>query len=409
MEPDSLNIESVTLGFATLLLIPTIIFALLAEYLTQSFQQELLENPELDREPELNKIRVGGIIVLLFQLTLFLSISEVRLAYPFLSQLYFMGVVLLQMRFQSDAERKIKPVTEKKTDDFMGIAFRAALTWMAGVGIYIVILFLCIRGSALIGDLLHTSTPVSIGLMFGGGALGVLLGLGANFLLGPTHLRRTLPAKRLEDEELKSRLSVCFQKAKLTPPQFWIIELHELKIAHLIFSGLHGGPRSFPPALFISTYTLSILTESELEAVVLNQVSRLSLKHLSRRFFFALVLILATSFLSLFSIALGRLSLGDQMSFQILGPAVALSSFIISFRLISNQIRNQEMGADLHCIQVLGASPEHLISALRKLDTPSLDNRPDLPQELMPTSPETERRIAAIQVACKEFKKDRVA
>jgi Zn-dependent protease with chaperone function len=332
----------------------------------------------------------------LFQFSLFIGSYEIRHAFPFTCQVVFCVSVLIQLWQQSKIEKKIN-ITEKKSDDLVGLIARATLAWLLGAIAYIGIVLLCMRSSIWLAEAIHASTNLSTGLFFFGGIFGVMLGLAINYALAPIHVKKVLPTSLLSDSLLQSQLETCFQKAGLKIPRFWIIELNQFHVAHTIAAGFQNGRGSLRPALFISRALLTSLPRSEFEAVILNQVSHIALRHLRKRFLLAFGLILFTTFIAIGSVVCSKLLGSEQGGLEMIGPAFALACFFFSFRLMSDQIKRQQLEADVYSVEKLGVNLDDLVQSLRKLDRP--DEKPTPKQGY----PDTERRIHLLQLYFKSI------
>jgi Zn-dependent protease with chaperone function len=188
----------------------------------------------------------------------------------------------------------------------------------------------------------------------------------------------------------------------MKPPGFWIIELKQFRVVNILSVGFQTGFRPFRPALFICRPILSLLSEQELEAVVLNEVSHLALQHLRKRFVLTSFLILATAAIAILTIAIGQKFFPKDWVADVLGPSIAFVSFLASLKYLGVQRKNHEAEGDWYSVEKLGVSPDHLISALRKLDLSTLraGSKEDI---VVPPGlpflgfPETEQRISVLQ------------
>jgi len=422
MEPDAIDLEAGAKALTVLSFIPVIVFALWAQYFESYLNQLMIKRPQFERAPEIEKVRLASLCVLLFQLSLFLGSTEFRHAYPVIIETSFTVSMLLQLWLQSRTEKKIPPTLQKQEkrprkqvenrnlnihgesipegplkeieDDLLPLALRAAMSWLIGAAIYIVILMIFIRTSSLVAQYLHAPPKVGTVILLLGGSIGVIVGLGINFALSPFHLKRMLPTKTLQDPDLQKSLEACFLKAGLKPPLFHVIELKSLQFGTSLLAGFQGGRGTLRQILFISRPALKNLSPLELKAIVLNQISHIVLHHFRKRFFFSFTLILTTTVLSVISVIIGQATVSAESAFEVIGPAVALISFFMSFRLLNDQNRQHEYEADLHSIEKLGVSLDDFASALRKLDPAPPPMTPPVSLSFL----ETERRIQAISI-----------
>lgn len=401
MEPEAADIESAIMALAAISAIPVVIYALWADYFERHVHQLTIKRPQTDYQGEVETIRITGFLVILFELALFLGSVEVRAVYPLVTLAIFGGASLVQIFLQAGLERKLVPI-EKKPDNLLELGARAALSWTLGVTIHVFILAVFIKlASWTVVKLALPALPSFI-LMICSGVLGLIGGLCLNFALSPYHLRKLLPSTPLIDSQVTSMLEKCFAKAGVTLPKFWIIELKQYRIVNILSVGFQTHLRPFRPAMFICRPILNILSDQELEAVVLNEVSHQSLRHLRKRFLLTSLLILVTAAIAILTIVVGQRFLPKEWVADVLGPTVAFISFLASLRCLGWQRKNHELEGDLYSIEKLGVSPEQLSSALRKLDLsmiklPVKEDVPVSPATPLLGFPETEERIQLIQ------------
>jgi Zn-dependent protease with chaperone function len=340
---------------------------------------------------------------------LFLGSLEIRKNIAYAPEIVLAISVMLQLVAQNSAEKKLAPPPsdetkpdEIKKDEIGRLALRVAVSWLLGGILYVLVLTLTIRASAWAAELLHLSSRTSLAVLFLGGGLGIMIGLGINFALSPLQLKKMLPTHPVEDSTLKRYLEGCFKKAGLKTPVLRIIELHTVQMRTAVLTGFKSGWGPLKQALFISRSALSALSPAEVRAIVLNQISHVVLRHFQKRFFFSFCLISGTTLMAILSVLVSENLTSAQAPLQIFGPAIALISFFVSFRILANQTKKHEFEADLHSIEKLGVPVEDFISALRKQDVPLLIHDPAIPT--LP-HPDTERRINLLLTYLSQNKK----
>lgn len=389
MEPEVIDFERAALAWAILTVIPVVIFAIWADGFGRYIKDQFIKRPQFDKEIEIEKVRTASLFVILFQFTLFLGSSEVRHAFPMFSQITFFLGVSSQLILQYLTERKIRPADQ----EIVKLVTRALISWLLGGVLYLAILIGSIKVASICAEKLHANPNLSALLILAGGISGIIIGLGINFALGPFHLKKILPTSLIIDQRLKKSLELCFTRANLKIPNILIIELTRLRVANMIFTGFQKGKGWIYPTLFISRSLLDSLSHREVETVTFGHISHVALKHLRKRFLFSLALILGTTLTSIAAVWISKVIFSPQIAFEVIGPAVALSSFFVSFKLLTQQSRNQELEADLYSIEKLGVGFDEFSQALRKLDAQEVTN----PSSMLKGFPETERRILAIQ------------
>ena len=398
MEPDVLSPELAVKALAMISAIPVVIHALWADYFGQTSEEVLKKNRE-EREPELEKIKIATILALILQFTLFLGSGDIRQVYPVYSNLIFIGSILLHLTIQSQLEKKFVPPNSQENaqgnqpEAIVPIIVRTALCWLIGLTLQILILFLSIRGGLWLGAQNHISQETSGFIALGAGIGGVALGLFLNYAFGPLYMKGILPHTPVKDPVFQEFLKSCLSKVKLDPPNFSIIELEQFRVTAVIWAGLRMGFGPFRPVLFVSRWMFNTLSLSEIEAIVLNQITHVSLRHPRKRFFLTLFLIFSTTLTALLAVALFRVVFSPQVATDFVGPLVAFLCFVSCFKVMSLQTQKHEWETDLYTVEKLGVSFEDLISALVKVDQ---QLQPD-PSSLHPIHPEVQKRVDRIR------------
>jgi Zn-dependent protease with chaperone function len=209
-----------------------------------------------------------------------------------------------------------------------------------------------------------------------GGALGVGLGLLANFALGAYHLKKILPVTAIPAGPLRDSLAECFTRHGLAAPELWRVESERREAgmpgsraeATAMIAGFNGGRWIFTPGLFISRGAIEALTTDQLRAVVLHEVSHLQLRHLRNRLLSSAALIVGLTVVATFCVFLSLVFLPEGPGRSLVSYAAAAGAMIVSFRGLSAQSRRHELEADRHAVLQLGADPDALGEALRKFD-----------------------------------------
>lgn len=476
MEPENLDLENGLRAFALLSIIPLVAFALWSEYFGRHLDALMIKRPQYEREPELQKVRMTSLCVILFLVALFIGSAEIREAFPLLSQLVFGGSVLIQLGLQTWVERKILPLHKKEgdssessdgseeeslnprsayrfridprtlrpqhhsrpegddepnqiiqptqvtqalqpklspgteaqespssrrsaqtspledlpPDDLAAIAFRAILSWSLAGASYIFVLLSCVQLFGWTAAQLHFSNRMILLAMLFGGALGVICGVALNHLFGPLQMRHILPTLRTVDGATQTLLNRCFEQTGVRPLPVTVIDVHNLPIGATQLSGFKKAPGSFAQSLFISKIALILLSPSEFQALVLNQLCRLSLKHSKKRLLLSSALILITTSLSIASVLISEKFVASEIALNIVGPAVALLAFYSSFHFLSRQSDQQEFEADVYTIRQLGVNFEDFCNGLKKMDFARINEF------------ENERRIQVLEQYLKE-------
>jgi Zn-dependent protease with chaperone function len=144
---------------------------------------------------------------------------------------------------------------------------------------------------------------------------------------------------------------------------------------------------------------LSTLSENELEALTLNQVSHFVLKHPEKRGGLIFILIIMTTLLGLLAMTIGQWSPIEQPLVEIVGSVISFVVFLGSFRLLFLQTQKHVAEGDLYTVEQMGVSCEVLTRTLRKLDLLAAPIPVDFSSiSKVPVGfPETERRIKLLE------------
>lgn len=379
MEPEVLNLETGLRALIILSVIPIVLFLIWADAFERSIHELLIKNPQFDRDPELERIRVASLCVLLFQLTLFLGSAEIRNKFPLVTEALFAGTIIVQLWFQSRTERKVLPAsspTSETPEDYTvaRIVWGSVFTWILGTVVFAIPLMVAVVIATWTSDRLHIPQNSATALLMISGVAGTLIGLLNHKILSPFYLRIALPTEPLADQEINSSLKSCFTQAGIQPPEIRVIKLNNPVFKFVVLSGVSlGGLQT----LFISKGSLKELSPSEMRAMVLNYVSHASLSHFRNQSLLSGLLVAATALLPL--------------PIQAIAPGLYLFATLAimygSIRLLGRQKKSQELAADLHSIQKLGVHFDDFKAALRKMDPPII------PQE---HNPSVEDRIQLV-------------
>jgi hypothetical protein len=405
MDPDQIDLSAGAKALAVLCFIPVVAFALWSEYFDQSIDQLRIKRPQFEREPELEKVRLASLCIILFQITLFFGSTEIRQAYPTATELSFALSIAMQLWIQTRTEKKLqigntKP--KKRPYYLLGLFLRAMASWTLGALTYIIAMMASIQGTSWTAEKLHASSQTSLLLLFIGVAIGISLGLTLNFALSPIHLKKMLMTSPLQDNLLLTQLKNCFQMAGLRTPQIEVIELETNQLGTSLLVGFAHAPGPFRQTLFISRISLNLLSHEEIKALVTNQISQIHLKTFQKKFLTSFLLIVGTTILSSLCTLVSQLILFSSAINAALVPSVALLAFYYSFKYLQYKSKKYEFQTDIYAIETLGTSFENWTQALRKLvPVQSTDPRKQDLRHL-----ETEKRIFLVSSYLTEKIKD---
>lgn len=394
MDPEVLSPENSLKALAIMSAIPVVIFALWADAFAKHLAELAIKKPDYEKESEQEKIRIAGILGLLLQFTLFLSSSELRETFPLPTNLIFVAAIVLHLTIQSRLEKKVQTSTEKEpSEEIVGILASTLVSWLIGLTLQVLILLGSVKAGIWTANHLHFPSSSSGLVALGFGILGVGMGLFINYALGPLYFKNILPYSKVDDPDLLTRMSGCFQQLKLKAPDFVLINLDKFKITTLSWVGFQNGRGIFRPIFAVSRWMLTALSPKELDALILNHAAHIALRHPKKRFILTLTLITLTTLVALVSVMVFQNITTPKIAIDLLGPSVAILAFIISFRIMGLQSKKHEFETDVYTIEHLGVEVEDLVHALEKLDQ---QIQPD-PTSVIPIHPDTVVRIGLIR------------
>ncbi|MEO5968649.1 MAG: hypothetical protein ABIQ95_01875 [Bdellovibrionia bacterium] len=414
MEPDNVNLEQAIQGLAVMSAIPVVLLGLWADYFGRHFDQLVINDPEVEREPELEKVKMASLCALVSQILLFLGSTDLREHYPIISPLIFVVAVLTQIFIQTKAENRVQKNPENQ-ENILGISLRATFYWIVGVTLHILFLGLAVGTTGLLIQRFHPSFFVGVLALAIAGVFGLVVGIVLNIALSPFYFKHIFPLRRLEETSVKVQIEACFSRFGFEPPELWVLELQGLKVTQNILVGLKGKAgtlhKALRPSLFLSSLVLSALSSNEIEALTLNQVSHLVLGHARKRGLLVLALISMSTFIALISVLVGQGFSVAEPLVEILGTVISFSAFLVSFRILYLQTQRHEAESDVYTVKKMGVTCEDLSSALRKLDLLA----DPIPFDVTLISktpvgfPETEQRIKSMESATSKDHLDRAA
>jgi Zn-dependent protease with chaperone function len=418
----SMNEQDAVKGLTIIAALPVVGLALWADYFGRTVDRRIKEEPLFERPAELSKVHLAALAAIFAQFGIFMGTASVRAGAPVVSSLIFVAAILIQAVIQTRLEKKLAPrvnpfATQKAGTPAqdMGTAVRGFFWATVGGVLYLASVIIPVMVTTLLSRALHLSPGASTALILVSAVGGMLGGLTLNFALGAYYLKRMLPTKELEDAALSARLGACFTEAGMPAPAIWVVETGRHREATAMITGFRYGRGVFRPGLFLSRGLMDVLTEQELRAVVLHEVSHLKLDHLKKRLGYSAFMMFATTAGATFCVfaanfvagagrtiasaeAMGGASSGDVRG--LVGIAAAAAAFMITFKYLGRQSRMHEAEADAHCVEKLGAEADELGSALRKLDQVNekhpLHANP-LARLTGPGHPATELRIALLK------------
>ena len=385
MEPDQLaqfDVETSLLGFAVLSAIPTVFFALWLDYFEKDTAQLKVEDPGFNKLQEVEKTRMACLLAMLLQLTFFLGFVDVRQAFAYSVSFIFMGNLFIEIFLQARTEKLIGLEPSAQSPVFKIMA-RAVVSWMIGVAFYLVILVISLRITLLFVEFSQVSKTIGAVILLLGGMVGSLLGFGFNFILSPYHLKKILPAQPLEDPALRRNVEDCFRRAGVGVPDLYMINLDPIPVHTLLVAGIQSGKGMLRQTFFISNSCVKNLTQSELEAMVLNHASHIALKHFRRRLILSVLLIFATIIIAVSAVAFIPQLVSTPDIVENMGPVIALALFFVSLSILNQQTKRHELEADIYTVNHLNVPFTEFMTALQKAEN---------------GHPDTEKRIQRVQL-----------
>jgi len=414
--------------------IPVVLFALWLDYFERSFlgdiesflspqkkkptdsvntqlrKDEHNQKVELIKEQGVQLLRSMGFTALLTQLLIYFSTRAIPGSSSIYSLIFALLGMGIQFKLQADLEKKIRgpgsPTKPAKIQTTQSIPERrspqpaSAISVLGGFALYVTIVLgsaLSFFGAAL---LMGTSPTLAMGLGGLGIILGIITGLTLIYALAPWHLKRMYPTEKLRDISTLRTIERAFGSVQIPKPECYIIEQEHIHSHNAMIAGFHRGKGVFKPALFITRSLIENFSPHELEAIILHELSHITLRHLKKRLILTASVIVGFIFCGAVIALLGFAFLPETWA-RAIQIASTVAAIFFPFRLIKRQIWNQELEADHHAITRFKASPEAAISALEKLD--SLNGRD--PSYEGGSHPSTTQRIREIQAAAAQMNK----
>lgn len=381
-----------------------IIAAVMSYLYSKSLGPLLSSAPDGIRSANLRRVRWVSLILMALQVIFFLAILGLGSFIPHTNLLlpalaHCLGAVLLLGHVQFSVERKLRDIKVTTVEALKQTA-RILFATFALYGLYYGIYRGGLEGISSTLQALGLSEEWRFRMTWAAVPFTVFVALLALFLISPVVIRWMLPSGPVTDPAVIQVLERCFQKAGLPKPSFWMIEMDRYKAHNAMVTGLKWGRGPFRQALLFSRGLLDKLTLDEFEAIILHELSHLSLHHLRNRI--------------LFSVGGVVLSLGPILGISVLALAflpkeyrvvtmLGCTLLSIGFQtfLTRRQIRFQEMEADANAVIGLGANLEAFSSGLRKLSAMNdqHDDKKDPHSYLIPgdAHPTMEKRIAAVK------------
>lgn len=378
MDPNELAQQSVNnlAGLFVLTAIPVVSFALWGDYFERYFEARVKEEPDFERLSELRRVRAAGLWVTICQMTVFFTSTPIRREFPVFAYPLFLAAVLIQLGVQRGLETKIHNAMPAKngvtpTHPEASLFWQAIRTffWSLAAGmLYMASISVSVFVFALLGLAFHAPELIKLGLVLTGMGVGVVGGLGLNFGLSAFFVRKMMAARSMAEGDLHTELKAVFNRTNAALPDVWVINTPGFSFGSAMIAGFPTGKKAFRPGLFLSDELIKNLTPAETQAVVLHEISHVKLRHLYKRFIFSCGLILCGSLITGVAIMFAR-GVGYPTEVQsTLGCLALITSFGGALMLLARQVKFQEITADIHSIEKLGARLEDLASALRKLD-----------------------------------------
>jgi|GEM_PF-2053454 len=394
------DLTTSALGLAVLAGITLTLFALWAEYFKAYLKQETEAGAKLEIAQERFRVRIASLMVVIFQLTLFLSAEPVRKLYPVQSTLLFVVAFMIQSLIQTSIEKQFLAHGAKaETPPEVVKNASRGLFWFLTAGlVYTTFVLSSLGVASAIVYFFKTTLVVSNLLVMGSGIFGIGGGIALNFVLGTLWMSKMFSATPLERTPTEKIATECLQGAgmKAKTPRLFQIETSGGKAGTVVVTGFPSGRGIFKPAIFFSKKTLETLDANELKAVIMHELGHISMKHLNKRWMLSSALLLVMIFACSFLTVLAHYFIQDDAVRSLVGPVVAIAAFVLGTRVMALQSRYHEVQADIFAVKNLRGDIENLASALRKLDQLNGNTQPRA-ATIFSTHPSTEVRIKVLR------------
>ena len=186
------------------------------------------------------------------------------------------------------------------------------------------------------------------------------------FAASPFLIRGMFPTDRIQEPEAVEFFETSFRKAGLKTPHLYWIRVEKLGAHNALVCGVGRKRFGLGVSLFVSRSLWEGYERSEFEAVIRHEIAHLRLNHLVKRMGLSFGF-LALSAISGLGILISPSRVPELIQFPLKITLVLLAMMIPQLIGIAWVSRRHEYEADAFAVEELGANPEALISALRKL------------------------------------------
>jgi Zn-dependent protease with chaperone function len=353
-----------------------VLFAIWARMYSKAIAKVRSAGGESDAAVELRPVRWMSMTSAVVRLFLLIGINVSGTAFGVLlfvpSFLLYLGLTIIHGQVRFALEREIRKIEASQLDAFKLATRVLAIT----IGIYVVYYGVYWGGLKALGALSWAAVPIALFV-----AVFVI------YFCSPVIVRMMFPCRQVTDPEIISILTRCFERANLPIPSFWMLDLDRHKSHNAMVSGLRMGRGAFKPALFFTGSLVKELAPDEFEAVILHEVSHISLHHMRGRMAVGVLSVLL-SILPMLGLFMFGQYLFQPQQYALAVMCVYLFAIFIQFSAMRWVVRQQELEADANAVVRLGADPSAFARALSKLMRMNdrLDDKKDPSSYLSPAS-----------------------
>lgn len=363
------------LAVLLLLAIAHVCFLLFADYASRGLDALLVQGALKDAERvnlEQQKVRLFALVILAFEMALFLGSSAVRAEAPALSTALFVCATLLQTYIQQKleikaqralAEQNKEPAAQaaEHARERMQALLRSLVALTVSVSLYGFTVLVCLRWALSAARAADYSNQAQSIVAFAASSGALLAGLTVHFLTTRLFVRLLHPARKLgKDVPEWELIKSAFAAAGMPAPAAYVWTQVLTSPRTVLVTGIRQIWPSV--AVFIAPQALAELTPNQLYAVFAHEASHLYHHHLLKR----LGLLVAALITTTLATSTALLALHPQSPLT-LTLALAIGSWYAVSRAMTRGKLFQEIEADRTAVTRMGADAQALIEALGRL------------------------------------------
>lgn len=352
------------LAVLLLLGIAHVSFLIFSDYASRNLDQLLIQGVLKDParvELEQQKVRLFALVILAFEMALFLGSGTVRAEAPAVTTVLFVVATLVQTYIQQKLEIKAQPATVNPSRERVGSLLRSLVALSLSVSLYGLTVLISLRGALQLARNAGYSPQIQSLVAFVASTGALLAGLTVHFLSTRLFVRLLHPAKCLgRDLAEWQLLKSAFARVGLRAPAAYVWTNSHTSPRTVLVTGIR---QIWPTvAVYIAPQALNEMTPNQLYAVFAHEASHLHHNHLFKR----LALLAGSLITTTLATSMALVTLRPE-SPAALALVLALASWYAVSRAMTRSRLFQEIEADRTAVTKCGADARALIEALAQL------------------------------------------